>query len=89
MSIRLDKKMTEIQYQRPTLSDAELNLKQELSREQENVGLYRQKFEQIKRKQGYQDSRLRKAMINDDTDPKWESTLSSHLKNVKDMIAYQ
>ena len=89
LSNRLDKKITEIQYQQPTLSDAEINLKHELSREKESISEYRQKFEQIKRKHRYQDAQLRKAMINEDSDPKWESTLSSQLNNIKEMLAYQ
>ena len=87
LSTRLDKKIAELQYQRPTLSDAEINLKQELSRELENIAAYKQKFEQIKRKHQYQDAQLRKSMISEDTDHK--SAVSSQLKSIKEMIAFQ
>lgn len=90
LSNRLDKKIAELQYQRPTLSDAERNLKQELSREKENIALYREKFEKIKRKHRYQDEQVRKAKINGETEPMWESALSSQLKeSFKETIANQ
>lgn len=90
LSNRLDMKIAELQYQRPTLSDAERNLKQELTRETENIALYREKFEKIKRKHRYQDEQVRKAMINGETEPRWESALSSQLKeSFKETIANQ
>lgn len=89
LSIRLEKKITEIQYQRPTLSEAELNLKNELSREHENINAYREKLDQIKRKHRYQEVQLRKSLINDEIESKWQSTSSSHLKNIKDMLSFQ
>lgn len=67
LSTRLDRKIAELQFQRPTLSDAEIKLKEELMVEMENISEYRQKYEQIKRKHRYQDAQLRKAMINDES----------------------
>ncbi|XP_017478042.1 PREDICTED: nuclear pore complex protein Nup88-like, partial [Rhagoletis zephyria] len=65
LSARLDKKIAELQYQRPTLSDAEITLKEEMTAEVENIAAYKAKYEQIKRKQRYQEAQLRK--VNDGT----------------------
>lgn len=66
LSARLDKKIAELHYQRPTMSDAEISLKEELTTELENIASYRAKFEQIKRKQRYQEAQVRKMLVTND-----------------------
>lgn len=94
LSARLDRKIAELQYQRPTLSDAEIKLKDELTVEMENIAEYRQKYEQIKRKHRYQDAQLRKAMINDDAgegarQEHFGAAVLSQLNSIKEQLTCQ
>ncbi|KAI2804891.1 Nuclear pore complex protein [Blomia tropicalis] len=89
LSLRLDKKFAEIQYQRPTLSVAEINLKQELMTQQENIINYKQKLDQIKRKHRYQKAQILKSAVIDETEPKYDLSLYCQMKNIKDMLANQ
>lgn len=88
LSLRLEKIITEIQNQRPTLSDAELKIKEDLDKQQKNVDAYKQKLEQIKQKHLYQ-TQIRKSLQNDDEIGLQELSSSLQIANIKKVLASQ
>lgn len=96
---RLENIITLVQKQRPEMSNAELKLSEQLTKELQHLNEYREQFELIRQKRRYQDMQIQKYSLqqssviydDDDDDSPPESQLQSpiQIKNIKQMLAKQ
>lgn len=94
LTARLEKIFANTQNQRPTLSDAELKLKEEMNKELKNLSLYVEQFDQIKQKRQYQEGQFKKFSphkSNSNNGLAANMGIQSQylIKNIKKMLAQQ
>lgn len=93
LTFRLEKIFANTQNQRPTLSDAELKLKDEMDKELKNLSVYVEQFDQIKQKRQYQEAQFKKFSPYKSKSNCLENNMgiqSQHIiKNIKKMLTQQ